>query len=221
MSSGMMVGKTALVTGATAGIVKATAVGRARMGAHLAITGRDHGRTESPACEIRVAGRETVDTLLADLSSQREVRCLAEEVLQSPSRNGVLINNVGGYRDTRDVTVDGFAHTTGPIGFNGLQCERSYSGSRAYSQSKLAEFLFTYESARKLQGTLVTANALHPGVASTSATSIYVASVPDLEPVTSRFFAHRKPKRSSQPSYDEATADQLGRVSANLVGLPQ
>ena len=56
----------------------------------------------------------------------------------------------------------------GQIDFDDLQGERSYSGARAYNQSKLANVLFTYELAKRLQGTSVTANALHPGVVRTS-----------------------------------------------------
>lgn len=135
----------------------------------------------------------------------------------------------------------------GRIDFEDLQGERSYSGARAYNQSKLANVLFTYELARRLQASAVTANALHPGVVSTSfgaedpgaiqrlfvpfmrsfmkapaqgaATSIHVASAPDLEQVTGRFFASSKPKRSSKRSYDETTAARLWQVSADLVGL--
>src|SRR5664279_941842 len=140
------------------------------------------------------------------------------------------------------------AHTTGQIDFDDLQGERSYSGSRAYSQSKLANVLFTYELARRLAASAVTANALHPGVVNTSfgagdpggvqrllvpfvrpflktpvqgaATSIHLASSPDLEQVTGRYFANCKPKRSSQRSYDEAVGARLWQVSADLVGLP-
>ena len=129
---------------------------------------------------------------------------LAEEVRHSLSRIDVLINNVGGYWDTRHATVDGLertfalnhlapflltnllldrllqseparvvtvssnAQTTGRIDFSDLRGEKSYSGARAYSQSKLANVLFSYELARRLNGTSVTANALHPGVVSTS-----------------------------------------------------
>ena len=95
--------------------------------------------------------------------------------------------------------------------------------------------------------TSVTANALHPGVVRTSfgaedpglvqrlftpfmglflqspargaATSIHLASAPDLEQVTGRYFVNSKPKRSSERSYDEAAAARLWRVSADLVGL--
>jgi len=144
------------------------------------------------------------------------------------------------------VTVSSNAQAMGRIDFDDLQGERSYSGSRAYNQSKLANVLFTYELARRLRSSAVTANALHPGVVSTSfgaedpggvqrlfvpfmrpfmkapsqgaATSIHLASAPDLEQVTGRYFANSKPKSSSKRSYDEAAAARLWQVSADLVG---
>jgi retinol dehydrogenase-14 len=281
--SGPMAGRTVLVTGATAGIGKATAAGLATMGAHLAITGRDARRTEDAAREIRAAGGGQVDVFVADLSAQAEVRRLAEQILQTLSRIDVLINNVGGYWNTRQPTADGLertfavnhlapflltnllldrlqqsaparvvtvssnAHAQGRIDFDDLQGKQVYSGARAYNQSKLANLLFSYELARRLQDTSVTANALHPGVVSTSfgaddpatvqrvfipflrrfmktpaqgaATSIHLASAPDLEQVTGRYFADSKPKKSAQRSYDEAAATRLWQVSADLVGL--
>jgi retinol dehydrogenase 14 len=281
--SGLMVGKTVLITGATSGIGRATALGMARMGAHLAIIGRDRVRTEGAAREIHAAGDGRVDLFIADLSSQSQVRDLAEELLQTLPRIHVLINNVGGYFDSRHVTADRLERTfalnhlapflltsllmeklkqsasarvvtvssnaqaTGRIDFSDLQGERSYSGARAYSQSKLANVLFSYELARRLKGTSVTSNALHPGVASTSfgtddpatvqrifipflrpfmksptqgaVTSIHLASAPELEQVSGRYFANSHPKKSSGPSYDQATAARLWQVSADLVGL--
>jgi retinol dehydrogenase-14 len=282
--SGPMAGRTVLVTGGTTGIGRATALGLARMGAHLAIIGRDRGRAEDAAREIRVAGDGQVDVFVADMSSQAEVRRLADEVLRSLSRLDVLVNNVGGYWNTRHVTADGLERTfglnhlapflltnlllrllrhsgaarvvtvssnaqgMGRLDFDDLQGEESYSGARAYNQAKLANVLFTYELARRLQGTSVTANALHPGVVSTSfgaedpgrvqrlfvpfmrpfmktpaqgvATSIHVASAPELQQVTGRYFADSKPKRSSERSYDAAAAARLWQVSADLVGEP-
>ena len=278
-----MSGRTVLVTGGTGGIGKATALGLAPMGARLAISGRDRGRAEEAASGIRAAGGGQVDVFVADLSVQAEVRRLAEEVLQRLARIDVLINNVGGYWNTRRVTADGLertfalnhlapylltnlllerlkqspaarvvtvssqAHSAGRIDFDDLQGERSYFGPRAYNQSKLANVLFTYELARRLQGTAVTANALHPGVVSTSfgaedpgrvqrllvpfmrpfmkspaqgaATSIDLASAPGLAQVTGRYFDGSTPKGSSQHSYEEMVAARLWQTSADLVGL--
>src|ERR1022692_2764877 len=95
--SGPMAGRTVLVTGGTGGIGRATALGLAALGAHLAITGRDRGRAEGAAREIRAAGGGQVDVFVADLSCQSQVRRLADEVLRSLSRIDVLVNNVGGY----------------------------------------------------------------------------------------------------------------------------
>jgi len=101
-----MAGKTVLVTGGTAGIGRATALGLAAMGAHLAIAGRDRPRADGVAREINAVGGGNVDVFVADLSSQSEVRRLADQVLQRLSRIDVLINNVGGYWNTRHITAE-------------------------------------------------------------------------------------------------------------------
>jgi len=119
---------------------------------------------------------------------------------------------------------------------------------RAYGQSKLALVLFTYELARRLQGTGVTVNALHPGFVAThiaqgnlppvargtakfilsflgvspeegAKTSIYLASSPDVEGVTGKYFVKSIPVRSAPISYDEALQGRLWEESAKLVGL--
>ena len=279
--AGPMAGKTVLITGASGGIGKATALGLAAMGAHVAITGRVRGRTEGAAAEIRAVGDAPVEVFVADLSSQSEVRRLAGEALQRLPRIDVLVNNAGGYWSTRHITADGLEHTfalnhlapfqltnllldrmkrsdsarvvmvssnaqaMGRIDFDDLQGERFYSGATAYNQSKLANVLFTYELARRLRTSSVTANALHPGVVSTAfgaedpgraqrfavpllrpfmkspaqgaATSIRLASADDLEQVTGLFFANGKPKKSSKYSYDESSAARLWQVSADLI----
>jgi retinol dehydrogenase 14 len=279
-----MAGRTVLVTGGTGGIGRATAVGLAGLGAHVAVTGRDRTRAEDAASEIHAAGGKKADVFVADLSSQSQVRQLAEKVLMGLPRLDVLVNNVGGYWHTRHVTADGLEHTfalnhlapflltnllldrltqdgtparvvnvasnaeaLGRIDFDDLQGERNFSGARAYNQSKLANVLFTYELARRLQATSVTANAVHPGMVSTAfgaedpagvqrllvplmrpfmrspgagaATSIHVASAPDLEKVTGLYFANSRPRRSSEHAYDLPAAARLWRVSAELVGL--
>lgn len=81
-----MDGKTVQATGGSGGIGRATALGLSRMGADLAIVGRDRERTEEAAHEIRAAGGGRVDVFVADLSSQAEVRRLAAEVLRDLPR---------------------------------------------------------------------------------------------------------------------------------------
>jgi NAD(P)-dependent dehydrogenase (short-subunit alcohol dehydrogenase family) len=279
-----MAGKIVLITGGTGGIGKATAVGLARLGARVGITGRDRGRAEAAADDIRTAsGNPAIDAYAGDLSSQAEVRRLAREVLDAYPRLDVLVNNVGGFWAHRHVTADGLEHTfalnhlapflltnllldrliasaparivtvssgaqaMGRIDFDDLQGERRYTGQRAYNQSKLANVMFTYELARRLDGTSVTATVLHPGVVRTNfgiedqsrfftvmlplmrpllkapargaATSIHLASSPDVDGATGRYFANRKPRRSGKASYDTAAQARLWQVSAELVGV--
>lgn len=283
--TGPMTGRTVLITGGTSGIGRATALGLATMGASIAITGRHGGRTEAAAREIRAAGAGQVDTFVADMSSQAEVRRLAGEVLQRLPRIDVLVNNVGGFWGSRHLTVDGLEHTfalnhlapflltnlllerlresaparvvtvssgahvMGRINFDDLQGERSYSSAGAYGLSKLANILFTRELARRLQGSGVTANALHPGMVRTSfgaedparlqrlfnplikpfmktpaqgaATSIHLASSPEVDGVSGGYFVGCRPARPSGRSRDDAVAARLWQVSAELVGLAE
>ena len=277
-----MTGKTVLVTGATGGIGLATAAGLAGLGARVGIVGRDVARSEAAATQLRAVGGQ-VDVFIADVSSQDEVRRLADEALAAYPRLDVLVNNVGGYWATRHTTVDGLEHTfavnhlapflltnllldrlrasaparvvtvssgaqaMGTLDFGDLQGEQDYSGQRAYNQSKLANVMFTYELARRLAGSGVTANVLHPGVVRTdfgredskgwmrlmlpvirpfmknpergAATSIYLASSAEVEGVTGRYFANGKPTASSKASQDGAAVARLWDVSAELVGL--
>src|SRR2546423_6328305 len=80
----------------------------------------------------------------------------------------LLLDRLTASAPARIVTGSSGAHAGGRIDFDDLQGERNYSGQRAYSQSKLANVMFTYELARRLEGTGVTATACHPGVVATS-----------------------------------------------------
>jgi retinol dehydrogenase 14 len=159
----------------------------------------------------------------------------------------LLLDRLTASAPARILTVSSGAHARGRIDFDDLQGERDYSGQRAYSQSKLANVMFTYELARRLEGTGVTATVLHPGVVRTSfgaedqaaylavmirvarlfmktpaqgaATPVYLASSPEVEGITSRYFVNREPKTSSKASYDTAAAARLWQVSADLAGL--
>ena len=93
-----MTGKTVLITGGTGGIGRAAAIGLAAMGARVGITGRDRARADRAAAEImHASGNTMLDIFVADMSSQREVRRLADEVLAAYPRLDVLLNNVGGF----------------------------------------------------------------------------------------------------------------------------
>ncbi len=278
-SLGPMAGTATLVTGGTSGIGRATAVGLAVLGARVGITGRDTARTQAAAAAIaRESGNPCVDAFTADMSSQAEVRRLAAAVLDAYPRLDVLVNNVGGFWATRQVTADGLERTfavnhlagflltsllldllkasaparivtvsadsqaAGQLDFTDLQGERHYSGQQAYSQSKLANVMFTYELARRLDGTGITATVLQPGVLRTAFAAedpsvlarvmITVRAVPktpaqaQLPPSTwpprrgrrchRTVFPNRRPETSNKASYDTAAAARLWNTSARL-----
>jgi retinol dehydrogenase-14 len=159
----------------------------------------------------------------------------------------LLLDRLTASAPARIVTVSSGAQAMGRIDFDDLQGERNYSGQRAYNQSKLANVMFTYELARRLEGTRVTATVLHPGVVRTSfgaedqaayfavmsrlarlfmkspaqgaGTAIYLASSPEVEGITGRYYANGKPKTSNKASYDTTAAARLWRASADLTGL--
>jgi retinol dehydrogenase-14 len=158
----------------------------------------------------------------------------------------LLLHRLTASAPARVVTVSSGAHATGRIDFDDLQGSARYSGQRAYNASKLANVMFTYELARRLNGTGVTATVLHPGVVRTdfgaedqagikvilpllrpflktpaagAATTVYLASSAQVDGVTGRYFANRKPKTSAKASYDTAAAARLWQASADLVGL--
>ena len=145
----------------------------------------------------------------------------------------------------RIVNVSSHAHEGASIDFGNLQGEKHFNGMQAYGQSKLANVLFTYELARRLEGTGVTVNALHPGFIATgfarnngalynfgmsligpfirkpeqgAQTSIYLACSPEVEGVTGKYFVDCKPVRSSPLSYDQSLAEKLWQVSLELTG---
>jgi len=120
-----MQSKLCLVTGATLGIGKETALGLARKGAHLVLVGRDAARTRETAAWIaKESGNPQVDLLIADLSSQAEVRRLAAEFKHKYPRLDVLLNNAGAIFTRRETTVEGF--------------------ERTWALNHLAEFLLTH-----------------------------------------------------------------------------
>jgi NAD(P)-dependent dehydrogenase (short-subunit alcohol dehydrogenase family) len=146
----------------------------------------------------------------------------------------------------RIVTVASIGHRNGTIHFDDLGLERGYGILKAYSQSKLANVLFAAELARRLEGTGVTSNSVHPGSVDTNiwtgapwwakpmitllfrpwfitpeqggATIVQLAASPSLEGVTGRYFENQSPVEPSTAARSLATAQRLWKVSARLVG---
>ncbi|HKI95962.1 MAG TPA: SDR family oxidoreductase [Gemmatimonadales bacterium] len=149
----------------------------------------------------------------------------------------------------RVVVVSSEAHRWATLDPDDLNGTHRYSAQRTYQRTKLANILFTYALARRLDGTGVTANALHPGVAGTrllrsysrvarlvlglvqpertsapprlARTSIYLAVSPDVAEITGRYFRRSRAVPSSKASYDRATQERLWAASARLTGIPE
>jgi retinol dehydrogenase 12 len=199
-----MNGKICLVTGATNGIGKATALALAKMGATVVIVSRSPTKCAAVVNEIRrISGNEAVEALVADLSVMAEVRKVADQFKAKYQKLHVLVNNAGGAFSKRQVTLEGFektfalnhlgfflltcllldtlkasapariinvssdAHKTAHLDFDDLQTEKGNFVFNAYGRSKLAVVVFSYELARRLAGTGVTVNVLHPGLVRT------------------------------------------------------
>ncbi|MBI5668794.1 MAG: SDR family oxidoreductase [Chloroflexi bacterium] len=283
-----MDGKVALVTGATNGIGKVTALELAKLGATVVLSGRSGDRAQATVAEIQQrSGNPNVAALVADLSVMSEVRRLADEFKAKHDRLHVLVNNAGGVFPQRRETDDGYemtfalnhlsyflltnllldvltasaparivnvssdAHRGGRMQFDDLNFKQTpygIGGWKAYSQSKLANVLFTYELARRLAGSGVTANVLHPGFVATgfgrtgpglmsrvmgllhrfaltpeegARTTVYLASSAEVEGVTGQYFDKSKAVPSSKTSYDEEAQRRLWAISEQMTGLAQ
>ncbi|XP_024603585.1 retinol dehydrogenase 14 [Neophocaena asiaeorientalis asiaeorientalis] len=297
--SGLMHGKTVLITGANSGLGRATAAELLRLGARVIMGCRDRTRAEEAAVQLRReicqaggpelgpdssgAGELVVKEL--DLASLRSVRSFCQEVLQEEPRLDVLINNAGIFQCPYMKTEDGFEmqfgvnhlghflltnlllgllkssapsrivvvtsklYKYGDINFEDLNSEQNYNKSFCYSRSKLANILFTRELARRLEGTNVTVNVLHPGMVRTNLgrhihipllvkplfnlvtwaffktplegaqTSIYLASSPEVEGVSGKYFGDCKEEELLPKAMDESVAGKLWDVSEVMVGI--
>ncbi|MDE1152267.1 MAG: SDR family oxidoreductase [Micavibrio sp.] len=278
-----MHGKTCLVTGATQGIGRETAMGLAAAGATLVIVGRDAARTAETVAALKAASKnDSITSLLGDLSRPADVRRIAAEFKSSHGTLDVLINNAGGMFSARELTADGFertwalnhlnyfllthelldvlkathrarivnvastVHMNGKIEFDNLQGERKYGAMPAYSASKLANVMFTYALAKRLEGTGVTVNCLHPGIVATgfgqntggfwrvlltlmrpfmtkardgAKTSLYLATSPDVAGVSGQYFDGGKVAASSALSHDAGMQEKLWTATQRQLGL--
>lgn len=278
-----MQGKIVMITGGSAGIGLATAIGLAQMGAHLIVVGRDQLKGEFAVQTLLEQGAAGADFYAVDLLSQAAIWRFALDIQQRYSRLDVLINNAAATFNTRAETEDHIEATlaaghvapflltlllmpllerSAPARIinvnseahrlakapleNDLQCRQNYSMMKAYSRTKLINLIWSYALSKRIQASGVTVNALHPGVAKTTLTSltgapfwfrayvnlyslwstpkscaqtsIYLASSPNVEKVTGKYFKNSVEARSSRWSYDEVLGSNVWDLSVNLTG---
>ena len=236
-----------IVTGANAGIGKATALGLAQRGLRVVMVCRDEGRGRLALDEIRaLTGGSAVELLIGDLSSRAGVRAAAARILDTCPRIGALINNAGIWLMERTLNADGiemtfFVNHLAPFLLTHLLLQRlkdsapsrvvnvnaglyifgrfdpartptgkDFSRLRTYPTSKLCGVYFTRELARRLAGSGVTVNALHPGVIRTN-----LAATPDIKGRLLRLLKVflKSPATGARGPIHLATAPELTNVS--------
>ena len=275
--------KVCLITGATSGIGKVAAVALAEQGFKMLLVARSREKGEALQQAIhRDFPGSITELYVGDLSSQRSIRTLANDVQTANPVINVLINNAGGVFGSRVLTSDGIeytfalnhlgyfsltnllldplkaagdarivnvssqVHKFSKLDLRDLNSSGEYNAMIAYAQSKLANLLFTYELSRRLAGTRITVNALHPGGVRTNfgrdlpgvvgiffrrfgiflrspekgaETLIWLASSDQVAGITGKYFLDKKEIRSSRISYDVVLAKQLWDASSKLAAL--
>lgn len=281
-------GRVCLVTGASRGLGKETALGLARLGATVLILARDERLAAAAAEEIAArSGNPDVAVVVADLASFENIRNAAAQIRERHLALHVLVHNAGvnlarrklsadgleltlavnhlapfllthelmpllrkgaGQGGARVVTVASMFERFGRFDFEDPQGERRWIGPLAYSQSKLANVLFTFELATRLAGTGITANCVDPGLVATdlmrehvlfrprwlkavwgrvlstpergARAAVYAASAPELATVTGRCFDRRgRTITTSRRSRTPAMRERLWALSERLAGV--
>ena len=149
----------------------------------------------------------------------------------------LLLDLLASSAPARIINISSVAHQRAHLDLDNLQGEKKFTGYGAYALSKLANILFTYELAERLQGTGVTVNSLHPGVINTkllregfggmsgaplkegAATAVYLASAADVGATTGRYFVKKKEEVSSPVTHDGALRKTFWTVSERLCGI--
>lgn len=279
-----MKGKVCVITGANTGIGFETALGLAKMETDLVIISKDESRVKTTIEKIiSESGHKNVEGIVADLSSQKNIKKGAKEILEKYSIIDVLINNAGTWysnltytdeniemqfavnhlayfyltylllpalanaEDPRIINVGSDSHFSGKIHFNDINLTKKYHGLRAYSQSKLANILFTYEFNRRKPLNKLCVNCLQPGLVKTNIglkhtvalhslawklrrlggvtpaegaeTSIYLASSEEVKGISGKYWDKSKIKKSSKRSYAKDDAQRLWLLSEKLCDI--
>lgn len=275
--------KICIVTGANSGMGKIIATELAKKQATLIMVCRTREKPNVALNEVQGKSKNpNIDLMTTDLSSQEQIRELANKIKEKYPKIDILINNAGcmsfGYNETEDkiertfatnhlayflltnlllpnilkseepriINVSSEASKTAKINFNDLNLKNDYSTFKAYAQSKLANIIFTYELARKLENK-ATVNCVHPGnVPNTKLgqgsniykkfietlpehliltpeegadTTIWLASSTELKNTTGKYFYKRKQIKSNPISYEEETAKKLWEISEKMTNL--
>jgi NAD(P)-dependent dehydrogenase (short-subunit alcohol dehydrogenase family) len=256
--------KTCVITGASAGIGKATAIALAKLGYDVIMLVRDCEKSRTAVEEVRRASDSgSVRMVCVDLASRDSIVSAAAKIEQAGGRIDVLINNAGVYRRSRQLSQDGIEMTlavnfvamfvltglllplmnresgariinltsehykSAKLDLDDPAAERGFSGNKAYANSKLLVVIFTLELARRLGGSGITVNCVHPGVVGTdvfreypawvnkvlnlfiskpedgAAPVVYLATSPDVDGQTGRYFSKTEAKQVAGPAADD------------------
>ena len=269
-------GKTVVITGASSGIGAAAAVELAKRGATVVPVGRDPKRTASVAerigaepvhadfasleevrhlAERLLERHERIDVLVNNaglVSGRRTLTVDGRETTFAVNHlapfllTNLLLERLRASAPARVVTTSSDAHRSGHIDLDDLDGERKWSAWSAYSNSKLANVLFTRALARRLEGSAVTANCLHPGVIRTrlgrgtplpvrvgwrvagvffkrpatgAETIVHLAADPEGGEISGAYFVDSREAGPSAEAQDDDLAEQLWEKSERLVGL--
>lgn len=269
-----MNGKIVLITGATSGIGRVAARELKWMGARVVIIGRDAGRLEqakrelavetihadlSLVGEVRRAADEfrarfsRLDVLMNNAGALFGARQITAEGLERTfalnhmayfTLTTALLDLLRKTGPSRVVSVSSGAARAGRIDFENLQMEQRFSGVRQYCNTKLMNLLFAFELSRRLEGTGVTSNALHPGAVASgfglqgagwygtltrlvrpfliseekgARTQIWAASDPSLQGVSGRYFVKQREQPPPRAARDEAAARRLWAASEEIL----
>ena len=277
-------GKVCLITGATNGIGEEAAKQIALMGAEIVFIARNPVKANELNKTLKsLTGKEST-SIIADLSSQLEVKRAADKFLSLNKPLHILLNNAGIMNTSRKETVDGLEEVfsvnhlayysltlllmdkliaNGPgrivnvasgahmfikeMNFDDLQSEKEYKTMRVYSQSKLANILFTRELSEKLEGKGITVNCLHPGFVNTgigsnnsptlgrilmamarpfsrktdkgAETSIYLCVSPEVEGISGEYYIDCEVSKISGAARSKDNAEKLWNISSELTGI--
>ena len=278
-----MRGLTCLITGVTDGIGKEAAIELAKKGCNLILIGRNKKKGEKVVEQIRKVADSYVDIdyFTADLMLMKEVSRIADQVSKKYPKIDVLLNNVGAYFTSREVTEEGFertfalnhlgyflmtkkllplveksdykrivnvsssAHYGIDFEFDNMNGEKKYSGFDTYKKSKLANVMFTYELAKRIEKTGITANCLHPGFVATkfgnnnnilwrsvisfakllmaisvkdgAKTTVHLACSDEVADTNGRFFADCKVKQGSSKAKNDEHNKKLWELSEEFI----